>query len=242
MKINNIRCVLYNLNIGFLLFETHSFFLRDSKSTWFIHLNGLFFRCVQDFKHIDANWILVKASFLEHFFDDCKFSKVEFSFFIKNIVVSLKLLDLVLKGLDFLFIPGASASSETLHWGWVLSGACIWWGICCRFTLINFASCFRLLLLTASATTRCSNFVASHDVEKILTFSTLKSTVGLPRVIKVKVSFDPLTKLKIVLIPGLYEFVHIDMSFNSILVEGLLKDFVVFYVFIIKFGSPFDFS
>ena len=50
--------------------------------------------------------------------------------------------------------------------------------------------------------------------------------------------FNPLAKLEIVLVFGLYKFVDVDVTLDAIFIECVLEDLVVFNEFVLMFGAP----
>jgi len=56
----------------------------------------------------------------------------------------------------------------------------------------------------------------------------------------VKKCFDPLTKFKVVLVLCIFQFAHVDVALDAILVKSCLQNLVVFYELMLVFGLPFD--
>lgn len=73
-----------------------------------------------------------------------------------------------------------------------------------------------------------------------MAFPPLECIIGLTVVVLVEVALEPLAKFKVVLIPRLCEFLHINMSFHSIFVERVLQDLVVIDEFVLVLGAPLD--
>ena len=73
----------------------------------------------------------------------------------------------------------------------------------------------------------------------------LSAALGIIRlavVVFFKVSFQPLTKLEVVLVLGIFELVNIDVSLDSIFVKGRLQNFVVLNKFILVLSVPLNFA
>ena len=66
--------------------------------------------------------------------------------------------------------------------------------------------------------------------------------IRLAVVVFFKVSFQPLTKLEVVLVLGIFELVNIDVSLDSIFVKGRLQNFVVLNKFILVLSVPLNFA
>jgi hypothetical protein len=66
------------------------------------------------------------------------------------------------------------------------------------------------------------DFVASRNVVELLALATGWSIVGLPIVVLLKVCFDPLAELQVVLVFSFDKLSDIDVAFDAILVECCL--------------------
>ena len=73
---------------------------------------------------------------------------------------------------------------------------------------------------------------------KFLVLSPTKGVVWLATVVLLEVSFQPLAELEVVLVSSLLELGDIDVTLDSVLVEGLLENLVVLNEFILVFGIP----
>lgn len=83
-----------------------------------------------------------------------------------------------------------------------------------------------------SKTKVCRNIASSFPW--IILFSPISA-------VEIVVSFEPLDELKVVLIFTFDKLLDVDISFDSCLIKGSLKNFHVADEFIIIFGSPVDF-
>ena len=86
-----------------------------------------------------------------------------------------------------------------------------------------------------------SHLVSTKDVKQVLTLPSPDRIVRLPIVLDVEEALHPLEELKVILVLGLHELVHIDVALDVVLLEGLLEDLVVLNIFVVVLGSPFDF-
>lgn len=62
---------------------------------------------------------------------------------------------------------------------------------------------------------------------EILVITATKSIIFFAIVILIEVGLEPLAELEVVKVAGLDQFGHIDVTLDTVLVEGLLEDFIV---------------
>jgi hypothetical protein len=82
------------------------------------------------------------------------------------------------------------------------------------------------------------DFVASRNVVELLALATSWSIVGLPIVVLLKICFDPLTELQVILVFGFNEFSNIDVALDAILVKCCLQYLIVLYKFMFVLCLP----
>ena len=87
---------------------------------------------------------------------------------------------------------------------------------------------------------RGTNLTTSQDIMEILVITATKSIVFFAIVILVEVRLQPLAELEVVKIAGLDQFGHIDVTLDTVLVEGLLEDFVVLDELMLVLCTPLD--
>ena len=87
-----------------------------------------------------------------------------------------------------------------------------------------------------------SDLSGAENVEKFLSLAAADSVVGLAIVVLFKIGFEPLTKLKVVLVLCLGELADFDVALDAVLVEGVLENFVVLDEFVLVLGVPLDFA
>ena len=87
---------------------------------------------------------------------------------------------------------------------------------------------------------RSANFATSQNVVKLLVLASCERVIFLAIVVLLKVSLQPLAELKVVEILALGELGDVDMSLDSVLVEGVLEDLVVLYELVLVLGAPLD--
>ena len=75
---------------------------------------------------------------------------------------------------------------------------------------------------------------------KLLVLASCERVIFLAIVVLLKVSLQPLAELKVVEILALGELGDVDMSLDSVLVEGVLEDLVVLYELVLVLGAPLD--
>jgi hypothetical protein len=79
----------------------------------------------------------------------------------------------------------------------------------------------------------------TKDVEELLAFAATYGIVGLTIVVLFEVGFEPLAELKVVLVLSLGELSNFDVSLDTVLVEGVLENLVIFDEFVLMLGIPF---
>ncbi len=84
------------------------------------------------------------------------------------------------------------------------------------------------------------DFVASRNVVELLALATGWSIVGLPIVVLLKVCFDPLAELQVVLVFSFDKLSDIDVAFDAILVECCLQDLIVLHEFMFVLCLPLN--
>ena len=80
---------------------------------------------------------------------------------------------------------------------------------------------------------RSCNFISTHNIINIVSFTPSKSIIRFTGVIKIEKPLHPLTHLKVILILGLDKFIDLNVLFDSILVEGRLEYFIILDILII---------
>ena len=75
-----------------------------------------------------------------------------------------------------------------------------------------------------------------------MVLSSAKCIIRFSIVILLEIRLQPLAKLKVVLVLGFDKPCYFDVTFNTILVEGILEDFVVLNIFIFVLGIPLHFA
>ena len=76
-------------------------------------------------------------------------------------------------------------------------------------------------------------FLILPSTERIIRFSI---------VILLEIRLQPLAKLKVILVLSFDKLIYFDVSLNAILVESVLKDLVVIYVFVFVLSIPLYFA
>lgn len=159
------------------------------KYSFFINVNELFFWSIKNFKNFTSKWILVKPSFLQHFLNISKLSKIKFSFSVKSFVIGFQVYNLTFK----VFCIRGRAISLGFLWNSNSRGLL---SLRSWFTGISLPSYDSWLpRISLFLFWWRSNFVSAHNIKYLVTFSSLESIIWFSAIVKIKISFEPLAKL-----------------------------------------------
>ena len=184
----------------------------DLQTTITINLHLFLFARVQDLQNIlcDGVLVLLTTACLKQDFYIPEFTEVKVSLFFKSAILQLQLINL-------LHEEGVIASGCTYYRSF--SSLDLWACIANCGCCVSCGSALVSTLSWSTSTLRPGHFVATCNVEEILTLAACWAIVRLTIIVFVKESLHPLAEFQIVLRFSFSQLGHVNVAFDSVLVE-----------------------
>lgn len=218
----------------------------DCEITGVVDENLLLLRSVEDLQNVLGEGGLLGLIGLQKELNIAQFPEVEISLFLDGVHVHLHLLDLSKKlgGIAcFPCLVGGCFVTSRLASGRGSRGLGLR-ATGSRCGGLNSTHLGRGLVGGSGAraySTDCY-FIAAKDVEEVLPLAAAHRIIGLAVVLDVEEALHPLEELKVILVLSLHKLVHINVTLDLVLREGLLQNFEVLDIFVVMLGAPLNFG